>query len=252
MRDEITELIKQYGYKTGRGGKYIIVIGGDGTFLKAIQKNMDSSPLPTFIGINTGNLGFLSEFAINDTKKIMELIKTGNYDIQVIPIYEAQIKYEGGLEKKFRFINDIVVERKSSRIIHTSININNKRFCDVSGDGVVLSSSLGSTGYAISSGGSVSYDCEDVLQLNPLNPVQSKAYHSLTNTIILKDTNVISFSPKMKKKRKFRVVLDGEEIKGSNITSVTVKKSNSTTRILRSKGFDNTKNLREKILEEES
>lgn len=251
MREELSELIKYSGFKTGRGGKYIIVIGGDGTFLKAIQKNMSNKQNPIFIGINTGNLGFLSEFTFKDTEKIMNLIKSGDYGIQILPIYKAIITFENGKKGVYRFINDLVVERKSSRIIHTSVKINQKGFCDVSGDGVVISTSLGSTGYAISSGGSVSYDCDNVLQINPLNPVQSKAYHSLTNTIILKDTNELMIYPKAKKRRRFRVVVDGEEIKGSNISSVVVEKSKETANLLRSKGFDNTKNLREKILEEE-
>lgn len=247
-REILIRKIKNFGYETGRDGEFIFVIGGDGTFLQAMRKNMRSNP--TFIGINTGNLGFLSEFKFDEVDKILKLIKSGDYKIQRLPIYKATISYKEGV-KNFYFLNDVTIERKDSRIIHSSVNVNGQRFCDISGDGLVFSSSIGSTGYAVSAGGSISYDCDDVLQLNPISPVHSRAYQSLTKTVMFKDKNEITVFPSVKKNRRFRVVCDGNEIKLNGIKYIKIEKSEHSAELLRSKDFDNTKNLREKVLDDE-
>lgn len=254
-RELLAQKIKDNGFSTGKDGEFMFVIGGDGTFLKAIQRNMRENPI--FIGINAGNLGFLSEFKFEDVDHIFDMIKKKQYSLQTLPIYEAVVTTKSKV-KRLYFVNDLVVERDGASVIHTDININDEKFCTLSGDGVILSTALGSTGYCIAAGGCISYDC-DVMQMTPINPLHTSAYRSLMNSVILNSSNEVSIFPGYKKKRPIRIACDGHEInlndkrgKGNmDIRSIVVKKSPFKVRLLRSKGFKNIDNLRVKILDNE-
>lgn len=246
QREELMRIIKEKGFQTGKKGKYLFVIGGDGTFLKAVHNNAVDNPI--FIGINAGNLGFFSEFNFFDIEGIFEIIKRENYWLQEIPIYEAQVKTMDGT-KSFKFINDFVVERKTSRIIHSSIHINDEKLSLFSGDGIVVSSAIGSTGYALNAGGAISYDCDNILQINGVSPVNTKAYQSLSNPVMLKDDNVITIYPSVKKQRPYRVVIDGSEIKMNDVKFIEIKKTGKVVKVLRSKRYNPTTNLRQKVIE---
>jgi len=248
-REYLQNKLKQNGFITGGEGELLIVIGGDGTFLSAIRKRMEQNPV--FVGFNTGNLGYLSEFTIDNVDEFIHMLKRGDYYIQHLPVYEVKIK-ENGEEKTEYFVNDLVVERKSTRILHMSVHVNDKSLCSISADGVIISSALGSTGYAMSAGGAISLDCEDILQVSPIAPVSSSAYRSLTSSILLNNENEITIFPNYKKQREFRVVADGKEIKTKSLPRfIEIKKSDKELRILRSKKFHRMENLRHKILDEE-
>ena len=245
-REELMRKIKEKGYLTGKGGKYLFVIGGDGTFLKAVHNNAQDNPI--FIGINAGHLGFFSEFNFFDIDGIFEIIKRNNFFFFFLPIYEAIVKTDEGT-RVFKFINDLVVERKTSRIIHSSIHINDEKFSLFSGDGIVVSTSIGSTGYGNSIGGAISYDSNDILQINTVSPVNTKAYQSLCKPVILKDTNTITIYPSVKKHRAYRLVVDGFEIKLNDTKFIEIKKTENKVKILRSKRYNAITKLREKIIE---
>lgn len=247
-REYLANKLKQNGFFTSRDGELLIVIGGDGTFLSAIRKRIDQNPV--FVGFNTGNLGYLSEFTIDNVDEFVHLLKRGDYYIQHLPVYEVKLK-ENGEERIEYFVNDIVVERKSTRILHMSIHVNDQSLCSISADGVIISSALGSTGYAMSAGGAISLDCEDILQISPIAPVYSKAYQSLSSSIILNNENELTIFPNYKKQREFRIVCDGKEIKTKNPRFIEIKKSDKELRILRSKKYHRMENLRNKILDEE-
>jgi NAD+ kinase len=248
-REELTRKIKKNGYHTGKNGKYMFVIGGDGTFLKAVHHNASDDPI--FIGINAGNLGFFSEFKFYEIDQIFELIKKENFWIQEIPIYQVKVKDAEGT-KVFKFINDIVVERKSSRVIHTGIHINDQMFSNFSGDGIVVSTSIGSTGYGTNIGGMISLDCDDVLQLNTVGGVNSQVYSSLSKPIMLKDTNKITIYPSVKKQRPYRIATDGYDLKLYDVKYIEIKKTDKKVRILRSKRYNQLQIIKQKIINNDS
>lgn len=247
-RDYFTSKLRQNGFKTGGDGDILIVIGGDGTFLSAIRKRLDQNPI--FVGFNTGNLGYLSEFTIDQMDEFVRMLKKEEYYIEKLPVYEVKLK-ENGEERIEYFVNDIVIERKSTRILHMSLHINDEKLCSISADGVIVSSALGSTGYNMSAGGAIIVDPKDNLQIAPIAPVFSKAYQSLSSSIIVGDQNEITIFPNYKKQREFRIVCDGKEIKMKNPRFVEIKKSEHCVQILRSKKFEPISHLKSKILREE-
>lgn len=240
--------LKRRGFETGKGGEYLAVIGGDGTFLTAVNKNVKEDPV--YIVFNAGNLGFFSEFDLNEADKVLDMIQRRDYVIQKLPLYEVVIKDEEK-ETVSYFLNDVCIERKSPSIIHTSLHINDQPFSPVSGDGVVISSPFGSTGYSLSAKGAMNLDCDGFMQITPVSPVQNRAYHSLPGPVLVKDTNEICIFPNFKKTRPFRVVCDNKEFAGKNIRYIEIKKSPYSVRVLRSKQYSSIQNVRHKILNEE-
>jgi NAD+ kinase len=245
-RDYLTDLLKENGFSTSRNGELLMVLGGDGTFLSAVRKRFKQNPI--FVGFNTGNLGYFSEFTIEDAPYFLEILKTKNYWIQNVPVYE--VRYKDGTEEVMDFfINDLVLERKSTRILHMGIDINDKPFCTASSDGIIISTTVGSTGYNLSAGGSICVECGNLLQLTPIAPVLSKAYHSLQHPVVVHDHCKFTLYPNFKKARSFRVVCDGRELKTNDVESIEISKTNRFIRILRSERFQSLKNIQHKIFD---
>lgn len=247
-RDLLTSKLRQSGFNTGSDGDILIVVGGDGTFLSAIRKRFEKNPV--FVGFNTGNLGYLSEFTIDNIDEFLKILKRDEYYIEHLPVYEVKMK-ENGEEKIEYFVNDLTIERKSTRILHMSVHVNDENLCSISADGIVISTSLGSTGYNMSTGGSIILDNKELLQISPIAPVYSKAYQSLSSSIVLSDENEITIFPNYKKQREFRIVCDGKEIKVKNPRFLEIRKSEHEVRILRSKKYSPLEQLKTKILREE-
>lgn len=248
-RELLRQQLKQHGFHTSRNGDLLVVIGGDGTFLSAIRKRFEENPI--FAGFNTGNLGYLSEFAIDKVDEFIKVLQNQDYWIQEFPVYEVRIKENKGEIIEY-FVNDLVVERRGTRILHMGVHVNEKEVCSISGDGLVMSTSLGSTGYGMSTGGAIAMDIGNLLQLSPISPVQSKAYQSLSNSLLFKDDSKFTIFPNYKKQRPFRIVCDGKEIKSqSAIRSVEISKTAHTVRILRTKNYDPLQNIKNKILDDE-
>lgn len=247
-RELLTSKLRQAGFTTGGDGDILIIVGGDGTFLSAIRKRFENNPV--FVGFNTGNLGYLSEFTIDNIDEFIKMLKRNEYYVEHLPLYEVKMK-ENGIERKEYFVNDLTIERKSTRILHMSVHVNDENLCSISADGLVISTALGSTGYNMSTGGSIVLGPKETLQISPISPVYSNAYQSLANSIVLSDENEITVFPNYKKQREFRIVCDGKEIKVKNPKVLEIKKSEFEVRILRSKKYSALEQLRTKILRED-
>lgn len=244
-REAISNKLKQNGFIPTRNGELLVVIGGDGTFLSAVHKRFEQNPI--FVGFNAGNLGFLSEFSMDEMDRFMKILKKEDYWIQEIPVYEVHYK-ENNVSKIEYFINDFVVERRSTRVLHMGVQVENTNVGTFSGDGLVLSTNLGSTGYNLSAGGAASLLTEPFLQLTPVASIRSRAYQTLPNSLLLNTNSDITIFPNVKKQRPFRLVCDGKEIRTKHIRLVEVKKSQKVVRVLRSKEFNPIAHLKNKML----
>lgn len=245
-REIISNKLRQNGFYTNRNGELLIVIGGDGTFLSAVRKRFDQNPV--FVGINAGNLGFFSEYSMDELDEFIKMLKKEEYWIQEIPVYEVHYK-ENNENKVEYFINDLVVERKSTLVLHMGVQVDGTHVGTFSGDGLVLSTNLGSTGYNLSAGGAASLTTQEFLQMTPVASIRSRAYQTFPNAMLLNPASELTIFPSVKKKRPFRLVCDGKEIRTKNIRFVEVKKSKQVVRVLRSKDFNPIAHLKNKILD---
>jgi NAD+ kinase len=144
----------------------LVVVGGDGTLLRTLLKLQDETPI--IMGIRAGKRGFLldvEKYEVED--RIRDFIR-GDYKLVVYPRYAV---YANG-ERLACILNDVAVVSKMAKLTRLNVLIDGYPAMRVDGDGVVVSSTVGSTAYSLSAGGPIVDPRLDVLIVTPLNPVQ--------------------------------------------------------------------------------
>jgi NAD+ kinase len=147
----------------------IICLGGDGTFLKVARKaQVKNKPI---LGINLGNLGFLTEVEKSEIDNAIERIITDSYEVENRMMLEASIYSKGNIIVRELALNDVVISRGAlSRILHLKTYINNEYVDAFPGDGLIISSPTGSTAYSLSAGGPIVEPDIDLVIVTPICP----------------------------------------------------------------------------------
>ncbi len=124
---------------------FVITYGGDGTILYS-ERIYPSIPKITF---KNSELCIRCHYNVNDVEKVIKNVINDNYHIV------SEIKLEALTKgRKLKALNEIQIHNKvPTRAIRFSVSVNSKQFEDLVGDGVVISTPFGSTGYYMSVGG---------------------------------------------------------------------------------------------------
>ena len=146
-----------------------IVLGGDGTIIQAAD-DLAGIGIP-ILGINLGTLGFLAEIEKHNIYYALDCLYSNQYNIESRMMLQGSI-YRNSNEIYTGFaLNDIVITRSGfSRIISVSIYVNDELVDRYRGDGVIISTPTGSTGYSLSSGGPVVKPAAQVMIITPISP----------------------------------------------------------------------------------
>lgn len=131
-----------------------IVIGGDGTFLRAARYVLDAG-IPLY-GINLGHLGFLASGKSEDAERDLEHIMDGEYTLLERPLLRCTLFREAAPVHTIHALNDVVLTKNAiARLLHIEVRFNDKFFGVLPADGIIISSPTGSTAYALSAGGPI-------------------------------------------------------------------------------------------------
>lgn len=223
----------------------LISIGGDGSFLQTIHKfNFPQVPV---MAINTGHLGFFAELSPNEIDSFIEAYINREYFIQQVAPLEASICTKN---KKIDItaINEIVIKNIKSRTVHLYLQVDGIKIESFSGDGMLISTPIGSTAYNYSAGGSIVDPKLNLLQLTPIAPMNTNAYRSFTSSIILPTTSIITISPEYEFENSILIVIDGTQYKFTHIEEVKVFKSYKKINLLRLNGYEFWHRVAEKFL----
>lgn len=183
-----------------------IAIGGDGSFLRMMCKTGFNSNI-YYVGVNSGTLGFLQEIKPSEVELFIARINNNDFKLEEISIQETIIKNKKE-EDHFYSLNDIVIRDKDLKTAHFDVFVNNHLLEHFVGDGVLISTSIGSTAYNLSFGGSIVYSDLHTLQITPIAPLSSKAYRTLNNSVLVPETHRIKIVPTMR--NDFVVCIDGD------------------------------------------
>jgi NAD+ kinase len=165
------KLIDQEGYDftdVCKKCNFLVSIGGDGTLISVTRRSFEfNKPV---LGINLGNLGFLTDVMPNEIESFLNKMHTDEYRIDSRMMLEFTINNQ----TKVAF-NDIVITRKNiENMASIEARIDGEIFNSYHGDGLIVSTPTGSTAYNLSSGGPVVYPLTNALIITPICP------HSLT------------------------------------------------------------------------
>ena len=132
-----------------------IVLGGDGTMIQAAI-DLVHKDLP-ILGVNTGNLGFLTEVEWQETDRALQRLLDGDYSIEErIMIKEISHFKHSDSRSSCYALNDLVVSKRGSqRLITVKVYLNDELADVYRADGLIISTPTGSTGYNLSAGGPV-------------------------------------------------------------------------------------------------
>lgn len=170
----------------------IIYLGGDGTFLRAIQNNIDRLDEVYFLGVNNGALGFFYDFKVDEIKTMFEMLANDLLECKCIDLLEGII-YTNEEDFPFYIFNELRVANSFS-LLKCDVYINDEYFETFSGNELVISSSFGSTGLTKSIGGAVIDSNLSAIQIVPIAPLNSIVYTTFTNPLILSGDSTITIN----------------------------------------------------------
>lgn len=249
IKNRLIELLHKNGYDYRDGfskdGELNITIGGDGAFLRGVRESKFST-VP-FVGINTGTLGFFPEITPENLEGFVNDYISGNYTINSVNLIESEI-FSSKKSKKFYAVNDIILKRKDMKTIHMDVYIASNHLEKISGDGLIISSPLGSSAYNKSAGGSLVYPSLKTLQLTPLSPIISNAYRCLECSIIVPPEFEISIYPERKEDYHLALLADGTDIEYDELEHVHFRTSKKVINRLSTGTFNYWNVIKDKFL----
>ena len=221
-----------------------IAIGGDGSFLRMVKEtNFKSDVL--YLGINTGTLGFAQEIHVNELDELIENLKTGNYKVNEFGVQETNI-YSNNKNSKFYSLNDIVIRDMDLNTLKLDIFIDDALLEHFAGDGILVSTSFGSTAYNLSFGGSIIYNTFHALELTPVAPLNNKTYRTLANSLVLPQNKNIEIIPVSNKN--LIVTVDGENKYYQNVDKIDTILSDKTIMCYQNIDYNFVKKINDKFL----
>lgn len=219
----------------------IISLGGDGTLLRAARLAA-AKDIPVF-GVNLGGLGFLTQVGIDSLEKSLEKLYKGRYFLDERMMLNCTVKRREEEIKKFTALNDVVIGKGAfARIICLATYVNNDYVITYSADGLVVSTSTGSTAYSLSAGGPIVNPNINSIILTPICP------HTLSARPLIVGENDQVKVKLESNEEKVMVTIDGQEgfvLKPKD--EVIIKKSNHKARLITFKEKSFYAILREKL-----
>lgn len=163
----------------------MLSLGGDGTLIGVCRRINSKIPV---LGINLGRLGFITEFNKNEYFDRLGDILEGKYEVTTKPLCHVSIIRKGKVHFKDFFFNDAVLAKNDiARMITLRAEMGNEHIYNIRGDGIIISTPMGSTAYSMAAGGPIVHPDVKGIILTPICP------HSLIHRpFVIPDTAPIA------------------------------------------------------------
>ena len=165
----------------------LVVLGGDGTFLRAVRAVAEVD-VP-ILGINLGKVGFLSKAEAGELDAVLAKIVAGRFTIDERMALDGRILRDGRPIHEVRHfaLNDIVIARGSlARVCRLDVSIDETHLATFVADGLVVASPTGSTGYSFSAGGPILDPASRNLVVTPI-----AAYLSAIRSVVVSPSQTV-------------------------------------------------------------
>lgn len=219
---------------------YVISMGGDGTFLKAASRvGAKGTPI---IGVNMGRLGFLADVLPGEVEAALDSLYAGECQIEEHVV--IQVEAEGGVLAGNPFaLNDIaVLKRDDASMISIRTQVDGEFLVNYQADGLIVTTSTGSTAYNLSNGGPIIIPQSSSLCLTPVAP------HSLNiRPVVINDTAEITLDVESRS-HNCLVAIDGRSERMTEGTRLVIRKAAHTIKIVKQRNQRYFSTLREKLM----
>lgn len=218
----------------GEAADLVIVIGGDGNML-GMARRLAKYQVP-LIGINRGNLGFLTDIAPQSAfEQLYSCLERGEFMIEERFLLDAKIEKNGKIIEKNNALNEVVIHSSQiARTIDFEVCIDGKFAFSQRSDGLIISTPTGSTAYSLSAGGPILTPNLNAIALVPMNP------HSLSSRPLVVDgDSIISLRFAQYNQPNLVVSCDSQHLLPFNVDErIIVQKSPDTLKLLHLKDYN--------------
>jgi NAD+ kinase len=219
---------------------FAVSMGGDGTFLTTAMR-IGEKQIP-ILGINTGRLGFLADFSLDDIDQTLANIQAGLLRKEYCNILQVESS-EGEMQGYPFALNEVaVLKRDNSSMISIRVDLGGEYLTTYQADGLIVNTPTGSTGYALSVGGPVMLPGSQNIGLVPVAP------HGLTvRPLTLPDNLEITLTVESRS-HNFLVAIDGRSESCQDSTRLTISKAPYQVIVLKRPETSFLHTLRSKLL----
>ncbi|RUO38756.1 NAD(+) kinase [Aliidiomarina shirensis] len=153
----------------GEQAELAIVIGGDGKMLGAARKL--SLHNIAVIGVNRGNLGFLTDLAPDEASEKLLDVLAGNYNVEHRFLLDATIELNGETLHRANAMNEVVLHSDQvAHMLEFEVEVDGQFVFSQRSDGLIIATPTGSTAYSLSAGGPILYPGLNAITLVPMFP----------------------------------------------------------------------------------
>ena len=213
----------------------VIVVGGDGSMLYAVQQYMEQLDKVVFVGIHTGTLGFFMDYTEDEIAGFVEDLQGGG-EVKEFPILEAIFG-----EKKMYAVNEVRIENPM-RTQDVTIYFDGAEFEKLRSSGLCVATQLGSTAYNRSLGGAILQEGMPALVFTEIAGIHHHEYKSVGVPFVMSDETEITISSNDFEGAYLGVDSIGQQLGGAG--EVIIRKSREKTlRMLRMRGISHFERL---------
>ena len=218
----------------------IMVFGGDGTMLHWARSTAGSGT-PIF-GVNIGGLGFLTAVSWKDLSKAMNAVAAGKFSIESRTLLSATGQTCQG-QFKLKAMNDFVISRGSvPRMIRLEVKVDGEVLTTYRCDGLVISTSTGSTAYSLAAGGAILAPEAKVISITPICP------HTLSNRAVIINHQSTVEVRMLDRKREANLSADGWDcLEIETESPVIIRRNQQSVKLARLTDSSFFKTLRHKL-----
>ncbi len=218
----------------------VVVLGGDGTLLSVARTLTPGVPI---LGVNLGNLGFLTEINRGELYPALVQVLNRRYDVEERSLFDVELQRSGGAPVSYRVLNDAVITKSAlARIIELTLKVDGHLIARFRSDGIIISTPTGSTAYNLSAGGPIVAPLLPVAVLTPICP------HALSmRPIVVPDAGPIEVTLETQREEVY-LTLDGQE--GTSLgyrDTVRLTRSATPVRLVKVSGRSFYRSLRGKL-----
>lgn len=224
----------------------VMVLGGDGTIIQAARELAETG-VP-ILGVNLGTVGFLAEVELVHIYKAIDAVMAGKYKLEKRFMLKGSVIKDAKIVYEANALNDIVVARGNLvRAISTTVYIDGNQVSSLHGDGIIVTTPTGSTGYNLSAGGTIILPDAEVFGIHPICP------HSLNSRgVITSSASKIDIDVEWNKRSEpDEAIVSFDGNKGIRLMpgdKVQIMKSELTVPFLRINDFNFFESYRKKFL----
>jgi NAD+ kinase len=217
-----------------------LVLGGDGAILRAArQMGYHQTPI---LGINLGKLGFLADLSPDEFRTHLPRVVAGDYRVTRHLMYECVVETP---EEKCVYLglNEIVVRSGPPfRILDFDLLIDQEKVSDFSGDGLIVSTPIGSTAHSLSAGGPILGQDLQSFVITPICP------HTLTNRPLVDSADKVYTIAFRKEAPGATLIVDGQHTTALTAQHrVTVRRAPVSFGLVKVAGHSYYRTLRDKL-----